>query len=264
MLAMTFELNKNHFDGKSIVACSTCHRGAPQPASKLSFERIQPTDIPPMQPANKPSVAQILAKHIEAIGGRQKLEAMQNRHIVARRIEPNGQSEPEELWQTANGLSKMLTLYGKTAVVEAFDGHTVWKRFNNNSIELRTDEAQQIRSEAAIAFGLGIDSHFANLAYDQLVRLDGNDTYAISATGTDVPGRLYFDVESGLLVRRVSSVATVLGDFDYRVDYRDYREFDGVRLPTKLRFEVPNIRWEREVLKVETNLHIDDSIFKQP
>ena len=93
-------------------------------------------------------------------------------------------------------------------------------------------------------------------------KIDGREVYSVSAlTAEDARERLYFDAQSGLLVRRVASAPTILGLFQYQVDYADYKDFGGVKLPTEIKFAVPNIRWTRKVLEVKNNVVIDDLRF---
>jgi hypothetical protein len=73
--------------------------------------------------------------------------------------------------------------------------------------------------------------------------------------------KLYFDVQSGLLVRRVAASPTVLGEFVYQVDYAEYKDFGGVNLPSVVKFAVPNIRWTRQILEVKNNVAIDEAKF---
>ena len=70
--------------------------------------------------------------------------------------------------------------------------------------------------------------------------------------------RLYFDVQTGLLVRRVaSSPQTVLGNLCYQVDYKDYKLFNGVKIPTTIDYAVPGVRWTRKIVQVKNNVPVD-------
>ena len=96
-------------------------------------------------------------------------------------------------------------------------------------------------------------------------KIEGREVYLITATTADNNReRLYFDALNGLLVRRVASTPTILGNFQFQVDYTDYKDFSGVKLPTVIKFAVPNIRWTRKVLDVKTNVPIDDAKFNSP
>ena len=95
-----------------------------------------------------------------------------------------------------------------------------------------------------------------------LDKIDGKEVWLVQATTADKKReRLYFDAVTGLLLRRASSSPTILGNFVYQVDYADYKDFGGVKLPTTIKFAVPQIYWIRKVLEVKNNVTIDDKIF---
>lgn len=264
MLSMTFELNERSFGGEPKITCNTCHRGQARPASTLS---LAPHPPGPSAAASftHPSTDEIWARYLAALGGKDRVAALKTRHVIANRVEPNGKREPEELWQTSQGKSRMVTQYGTLAVVEGFDGDQAWKRANDSGIALKPDEAEQIRTEAIVAFGMQMVSHYRELSYQKGDRVQDRDCHVlegkIESHGNE---RLFFDVLSGLLLRRIASVPTILGPFEYQVDYQDYQEFGGVLQPTKLRFAVPNISWTRQVSSIETNIDLDESQFRLP
>ena len=123
MISMTLGINNEFFEGKAEVNCNTCHQGKTIPTSSISLNRAP---VIPGIKNNQPHINftpdEILEKHIQSIGGRKKLESIKSRHVIAKRLEPHGGREPEELWQTATGLTRMVTHYGKVTVVEGFDG----------------------------------------------------------------------------------------------------------------------------------------------
>jgi hypothetical protein len=84
-----------------------------------------------------------------------------------------------------------------------------------------------------------------------------------ASTAGGVRERLYFDAETGLLVRRSAATPTVFGFFVYQVDYADYKDFGGVKLPATIKYSMPNIRWTRQVLEVKNNAAVDDAKFAE-
>ena len=269
MLTMTLGINTAHFEGKPSVSCYTCHRGNTNAASTTPLDSTTDSTIAtrplPSHSASQSTVEAVLQKHIEALGGREKLESIKTRHIVAQRVEPNGQSEPEELWQTSVGQSRMVTKYGNVVVVEVFDGKDTWKSVNDRMIDLKLDEVEQIRREALVAWGLNLESIRSVLEYKHVEQIgDRNAHLIVRKTSGNLDERLYFDVESGLLIRRICSVPTVLGAFEYQVEYNDYQVMSDFLQPTKIRFAVPNITWTRQVIAVEINPDINSTLFQKP
>ena len=266
MLKMTFDINKNYFNNQPEINCNTCHQGKPHP--QAVFPLAPSTREPrPVQPKEKPAVADILAKYEAAIGGKANQAKITSRYIKAQRVEPDGKTfETEEIWQKDNKLL-IQTVYpskefGDYTVKEIFDGSATKKFGNNSEIALKTDEADAIRREAELFANSNLQSIYAKLEFSRLEKIDGKEVFVLNATTADNKiEKLYFDVANGLLARRTASTPTVLGNHVFQVDYLDYKDFDGVKLPTTIKFAVPQIYWTRKILEVKNNPGIDDSKF---
>jgi hypothetical protein len=75
---------------------------------------------------------------------------------------------------------------------------------------------------------------------------------------------LYFDADSGLLMRMVRSEITTLGRNLTQIDYADYRETDGVKTPWRWTLSRPNGRFTIQLKEVKDNVAIDDAKFAKP
>ena len=153
----------------------------------------------------------------------------------------------------------MHTLYGDLAVVEGFDidhrDGVGWKRAGESAIRLKQEEMEQIRTEVGMAFPHTLDNYYTAWGSSERMEVDGKAGYIVHATRrSGLKEKLVFDGQSGLLVQRVVSIPTVLGDYDSRVDYRHYRSFDGLQVPTEFFFAQPNLSWSRRVTSVEWNV----------
>jgi Photosynthetic reaction centre cytochrome C subunit len=251
MIEMTLELNAKYFEGRNEVTCFTCHRGQSHPLSSVISEpRVATKQV--TQPDVKPTVDELYRKHVAALGGQARLAAIKNRHIVAKRIEPDGRSEPEEIWQSNDGAYRLATTYKTVVVTEAYDGKAATKKANEDTIKLKMDEALQIEREAKLSFPAGIEATFEQFSFTRIEEIEDRRVVLLSASGSnDIREQLYLDEQTSLLTRRTATVPTVLGDFVYQVDYQKYKVFDGIQIPTLIRYSVPNITWIREVISVE-------------
>jgi len=94
-----------------------------------------------------------------------------------------------------------------------------------------------------------------------------NDRETNLVQGTTTNGgtaTLCFDVESGLLVRLVRFSNSPVGRVVTRVDYSDYREVSGVKIPFKWTVTWLDGRSTYELTSVEPNVAIDASHFAKP
>ena len=76
--------------------------------------------------------------------------------------------------------------------------------------------------------------------------------------------RLYFDKNSGLLVRLVRYAETPVGRNATQIDYADYREMDGVKSPFRWTLSRPNGRFTIQVKEAKNNVAIEDAKFVKP
>jgi photosynthetic reaction center cytochrome c subunit len=154
MLRMTFEMNKNYFEGRAEITCATCHQGKPMPQSAIPLMPIQRAPRL-VQPEKKFSVDEILAKYEMALGGRANLAKIVSRQIKAQRVEPDDKTfEDETILQKGSKMSIRTVYpskqYGDYTVEEIYDGATARKLGNGSRIELKADEIEQIKREAQL------------------------------------------------------------------------------------------------------------------
>src|SRR5208337_3756984 len=86
MMRMVFAINQNNFSGEREVTCNTCHRGAVHPqaipaivteAAKQSSEGNDEGDATAL--ASWPSGNAVLAKYLDAVGGKAALDTVTTR-----------------------------------------------------------------------------------------------------------------------------------------------------------------------------------------
>jgi photosynthetic reaction center cytochrome c subunit len=76
--------------------------------------------------------------------------------------------------------------------------------------------------------------------------------------------RLYFDQKTGLLVRMVRYTDTPVGRNPVQIDYADYREADGAKIPFRWTLARTNGRFTIQIDDVKSNVPIDDAKFVKP
>jgi hypothetical protein len=85
--------------------------------------------------------------------------------------------------------------------------------------------------------------------------------------GVDGKGeRLYFDAQTGLLLRRITSTTTIVGLIPEQVDYEDYRDVDGLKLPFTIRITAIDSFWSstRKFTEIKLNTPVDETKFNKP
>src|SRR5580704_672657 len=84
------------------------------------------------------------------------------------------------------------------------------------------------------------------------------------ATGDELGAKLYFDKETGLLVRQVRYTETPVGVIPTQVDYSDYRDVAGVKMPFHQVVTWTDGRSTIALSEIQPNAQIDASRFAMP
>ncbi|PYV61666.1 MAG: hypothetical protein DMG97_42485 [Acidobacteria bacterium] len=101
--------------------------------------------------------------------------------------------------------------------------------------------------------------------YRTSVSIDDRPVQVIqNAAGGDAGAKLYFDNQSGLLVRQVRYVDTAVGVIPTRIDYSDYRTVAGVKVPFRRVVTWTDGRSTIELSEVQPNVRIEAAKFATP
>jgi hypothetical protein len=99
-------------------------------------------------------------------------------------------------------------------------------------------------------------------------KVGDRDAYVIQAARSETEvERLSFDVETGLLVRRITYLRTMIGIIPEEWDFEDYRDVDGVKMPFTIKVssvDAGNPYVVRKLTEIKLNAPVDDSKFAMP
>ena len=76
--------------------------------------------------------------------------------------------------------------------------------------------------------------------------------------------KLYFDAESGLVLRSEETAAKPNGAYTTKVDMDDYRDVDGLMVPFRMKRTEKGSVIKIRLTQVKNNLSIDDEMFVKP
>jgi len=122
-----------------------------------------------------------------------------------------------------------------------------------------------VRRDAVFYKELKIEELYSKLIVLEKTPIGDAETYVIQATPVNgPPEKLFFDVQTGLLVRRYVESDTPLGKLPLQIDYEDYRDIDGVKQPFMIRWSMPGRIWGRTIDEIKQNVPLDDAKFSAP
>ena len=266
MIAMTAAINKDAFRGQLQVTCFSCHRGAIRP---VNTPPVLDTDAParpglvPLAPAaSSATVDQIVDKYVAALGGAEAIRKVTSR-IMKGAVLVGGSEAPIELFTKAP--NKRLSISNGQSYT-AFDGAAGWMGNSGHPArEMSAAESEAAGLDAEFALALRLKEVFAQLRRGRTDTIGGVECDTLNGSGPGRPAvRMYFDRNSGLLLRMVRYADTPVGRNATQIDYADYREIDGVKSPFRWTLTRPNGRFTIQVKEAKNNGAIEDAKFAKP
>lgn len=268
MIQMVLDLNKGRFDRRDAVTCYTCHRGEAKPESVLTLGQnlwLRPATAGVKPEAALPSVDQVLDRYEQAIGGKTALTKITNRILKGSRIGADGVLVPEEVYQKAPNKLLIITSYPSVVFRSGFNGTNGWARSSKGDSQVGGEQLAEIVRDAESYGNTRIREIYSHMTVDGMATIADREALVISATTrSGLSEKLYFDLQTGLLLRRYKESQTALGPFPTQTDYEEYRDVDGVKLPFGIRWSMPGRSWGRKIVEVKQNTSIDDAIFNPP
>ena len=266
MMQMVFDLNKGRFGGRDAVTCYTCHRGQPKPASVVALgQNLWQSPPAAKSEAALPTADQVLDRYEQAIGGKAALANIRSRILKGSRVGADGVLVPEEVYQKAPDRLLVITSYPDVVFRSGFNGTSGWARSSKGDSQLGSEQLAEIIRDAESYGNTRIRELYSRVAVEGRSAVGDREAVVVSATTrTGLSEKLFFDAQTGLLVRRYRESMTALGPFPTQTDYEDYKEVDGVKLPFSIRWSMPGRSWGRKIAEVKQNAAIDDAVFNPP
>jgi hypothetical protein len=153
---------------------------------------------------------------------------------------------------------------GDSATV--LDGESGWLRTPAGPIrDMPEADIEGAQLDADLQFPINLKKTFQELKVMGSERMSDRDAILLFATKSSGPPlELYFDRETGLLLRQLRFGSSPLGLNPTEIDYGDYKPFDGVQVPLHLVITRPNRTLNIHLLKVTQNVPVDDAHFARP
>ena len=278
MILMVTNINKANFGGQRMVTCFTCHRGSINPQVTPDLDLVysanppleDPDDIAESAPG-APLADQILDKYIQALGGAQRLNSLASfvgKGTYEGYSAAEGEKRGIEIYAKAPGerTTIMHTINGD--MTTTYDSRTGWVAEPGRPVPLLALTGlflDAAKVEADLSFPGRMKQSLTNWRVGDSFTLDGKDVdvvYATSASG--IPVKMYFDRESGLLVRLVRFTESPLGRDPIRTDYSDYKSVSGVMMPFHQTLTWLDGRAIITLTEIQANVPIDAGKFAKP
>lgn len=218
--------------------------------------------------AKMPTVQEILAKHLQAIGGRAANEKIKSRVSKGTiEIAPMGIKGTIEGFAAApdKSLAK-ISLTGVGEIIEGYDGTTAW---SINPLSGNRDKQGVELAQTALSNNfyrdINLDKLYQKMELKGIEKVGADDAYVIVATRGDLPSEtFYFSAKTGLIVRQDATLETPEGKTPTKNYFEDFRDVDGVKIPFKSRSILPQFEAITVLTEVKQNVAVDDAKFTKP
>ena len=279
MVGIMTAINKQYFGGRQGVTCYSCHNGnrrpkvipnltvqyAVNPLNEDAYEILEPA-------FDAPTIDAVLDRYVAAVGGAARLKQLTT-FVAEGTYSGYDDFEEHPVQVFARAPNQRTTVlrsqYGDTTTT--FDGRSGWQASPIESkplpiVALTGGNLEGTAVEAELSFPGQIKQVLTNWVVGPVTVIGDREARIVQgrkASGT--PIKLYFDEETGLLVRLVRySTQSPVGRVPTQVDFEDYRDVSGIKFPFKWTSTWTNGRTVHQLKNVQINPTIPAATFTRP
>jgi outer membrane lipoprotein-sorting protein len=217
----------------------------------------------------QPSVDQILAKYAQALGGQAAYEKVTTRAMQGTvEIPDDNVTGTARVWAKAPGSFRLtMDIPGYGVVETVLDGDHGWEKNPDSGTHAmsKTDLAVAQRDHGFYR-EVRLKELYSKMETAGTDKVAGRAVHVVEATPAAGPAeKLYFDAESGLLVKHDFERVTLEdGIVQYEMLLRDYRDVDGLKLPFTIEQRSPDNTMIFKFAEIRNNPPLADEAFAKP
>ncbi|MEK6323729.1 MAG: outer membrane lipoprotein-sorting protein [Acidobacteriota bacterium] len=220
--------------------------------------------------ASAQTVDELIKKNIDAKGGVQKLKAIKSIKATAK-ITQGGIEIPIILQQKRPNMARMdMTFQGKS-LVHAYDGTTGWKidpfQGSSEPEKIAGDELKELQEQSDIDGSL-VDYKDKGHTVELIGKedMEGTPVYKLKLTLKNGDVRnIYLDAENYLELKVNAKRKTPGGEIEVDQYMGNFKPVNGILFAFSIESKVKGQTVNQVTIdKIETDVAIDDSIFKMP
>jgi outer membrane lipoprotein-sorting protein len=274
MITMMSAINKDNFEGHREVTCYSCHRGSAEPVATpvVMTEEAKPVagEANGAEEAEGKEVSglpadQLFDKYLKAVGGAAAVEKITSR-VMKGTITFGDRNVPIDIYSKDPDKRISFTHTPDGDSVTAFDGHEGWLGSPGHPVrEMHGPDIDGASTDADLHFAAHLKGMFSEAQVRGTEKVGDREAYlVVGKREGKTPLRLYFDEQSGLLIRLVRYGETPLGRLPTQIDYADYRDAGGVKVPFRWTLARTSGRFTIQVSEVKENVPVNDAKFAKP
>ncbi|HYJ46923.1 MAG TPA: hypothetical protein VEV81_09940, partial [Pyrinomonadaceae bacterium] len=215
-----------------------------------------------------PTVDEVLAKYMQAIGGEAAYRKINTRVMKGTQVTVDGATIPIETYEAApDKLVTIMTTPRQGVMMSGYNGKVGWAKNQRGQRELAGAQLAAMKRSANFYGDIKLKEQFPGLEVVDREKVGERDAIVLASQAS--PSRiekLYFDAQTGLLVRVLSITQTPIGPVPDQFDFEDYRDVDGIKMPFTIRHSPVEARdgWSRKYTEIKQNVTVDEAKFNPP
>jgi hypothetical protein len=185
-----------------------------------------------------PDARSLMAKHDAAVGGRAAIDKFSSIHQTGTfAIAAMGLEAPVDIYKAKPNKYLMKVVLGPVGeVLQGSDGKTLWAiQPQMGAVILDGAQAEAMKVNADFFSGLHDAALYKSAETVELTDFDGRKCYKVklvSASGAE--SYEFFDAATGLRAGAMQTVDTPMGKMEQTSVPSDYKEFNGIKFPTRI------------------------------
>jgi hypothetical protein len=213
-----------------------------------------------------PSARDVINRHVKAIGGEEVVRKPKSMHVKSKLVVPkqDGSGELKILSAPPDKLLvKSMMPFGTTTA--GFDGATGWIMDPISGPRLaQARQLPELRQKADFYAVLHDEKHYKSMTTEGIVEFDKRSCYKVKLVRQDDAEVFeYFDIETGLLAGRTSTLEGPHGSVEQTTIESEYKKFGERMLATKTVQKVSDTEIVVTVQRVEFDT-LEPSTFDLP
>lgn len=226
-------------------------------------------DEKPAEPAKPglPEAADLLAKSVEVVGGKAKLDTIQSFHLEGTIGAPKqGLSGKVETWWKGGDFYMVQTIPGLGINRSGKKGDVIWAEEPINGLrKLEGKEAEQHMWASSLLLTADWNQFFDTATTTGERTVEGKKVYDIELLAkSGAKLTLSIDATNHMMVEQSFSVFSPMGSMPVKIRSSDYRDVDGMKIPFKQVTDASIMELTQQLTKVELNAEVDEKNFGMP
>jgi hypothetical protein len=181
-------------------------------------------------------------------------------------INLGGRQFPIDIFSKAPGKRATIIHLPNGDNITAYDGTSGWTSAPDRPVrDIPSSEAVSAQAETDLQLPIRAKQLFSELRVGKPEKIGDHDVYVVSGfSAGEAVAKFYFDERSGLLLRMLRYADSPLGRNPTQIDYADYREQGGLKVPFQWTVARPNSRFTIQIAEVHDHVTVDDAKFARP